>query len=272
MAENAVDNGVEVRIRRSVTDIASTAEGFTVTADHWEPKAYASQMSDVEKVVATSAASVDEAMASRGSKLGKALMMGSVALIASLRSIRLVATEVATASGLSVEDATLYLQVLSLLMASLYVILASGVAAGSGPAKITGEPVGKGGQKVSVDEMKVGGSGSKTAMDGVTVGKETYKATYIVNAAGSYSDKIANMIGDNSFKIKPRLGDYILLNRNQGHLGESIDMCSSLVVGTGLDTGCFITTPWSCSIIHPILSTIPHNHHTNNDLSILCSI
>jgi hypothetical protein len=28
-------------------------------------------------------------------------------------------------------------------------------------------------------------------------------------------DKIAAMIGDLSFKIKPRLGDYVLLNRNQ---------------------------------------------------------
>jgi hypothetical protein len=28
-------------------------------------------------------------------------------------------------------------------------------------------------------------------------------------------DKIAAMVGDISFKIKPRLGDYVLLNRNQ---------------------------------------------------------
>ena len=26
--------------------------------------------------------------------------------------------------------------------------------------------------------------------------------------------------------------------------------------------------PWSCCIIHPILSTVPHSYHTNNDLSI----
>jgi len=28
------------------------------------------------------------------------------------------------------------------------------------------------------------------------------------------------MIGDKSFKIKPRLGEYLLLNRNQGHLAR----------------------------------------------------
>ena len=30
----------------------------------------------------------------------------------------------------------------------------------------------------------------------------------------------------------------------------------------------FVMKPWSCSIVHFILSTIPHNHQTNNDLSI----
>ena len=29
--------------------------------------------------------------------------------------------------------------------------------------------------------------------------------------------------------------------------------------------------PWSCFIIHPVLSTLPHNYHTNKDLSILLS-
>lgn len=63
----------------------------------------------------------------------------------------------------------------------------------------------------------LGGSGSRTAMNGVVIETETFKAKYIVNAAGSYSDKIAGMIGDHFFKIKPRLGDYILLNRSQGN-------------------------------------------------------
>ncbi|HMM00555.1 MAG TPA: NAD(P)/FAD-dependent oxidoreductase [Bacilli bacterium] len=35
---------------------------------------------------------------------------------------------------------------------------------------------------------------------------------YIVNAAGIYSDKIAMMIGDNSFKINPRKGEYYVLD------------------------------------------------------------
>ena len=48
--------------------------------------------------------------------------------------------------------------------------------------------------QVSVEDMKVGGSGSKRAMGGVTVGDETIRARYVVNAAGGASDKIAKMV------------------------------------------------------------------------------
>lgn len=42
---------------------------------------------------------------------------------------------------------------------------------------------------------------------------ETVEAKIVINAAGVYADKIAQMIGDNSFKIHPRKGEYILLDR-----------------------------------------------------------
>ncbi len=38
LAENAVDNGVELRIRREVHAIARDGDGFVVTARHWEPR------------------------------------------------------------------------------------------------------------------------------------------------------------------------------------------------------------------------------------------
>lgn len=44
------------------------------------------------------------------------------------------------------------------------------------------------------------------------------EAKYAVNAAGLYSDAIAAMIGDNSFKITPRRGEYILLDKECGGL------------------------------------------------------
>jgi hypothetical protein len=35
-------------------------------------------------------------------------------------------------------------------------------------------------------------------------------------------DKVAAMVGDHSFKIKPRLGDYVLLNRSQVRAGSHV--------------------------------------------------
>lgn len=40
LAENAVDNGIELRIRRHVTAIEQTEKGFTVKVQHWEPEEY----------------------------------------------------------------------------------------------------------------------------------------------------------------------------------------------------------------------------------------
>lgn len=41
------------------------------------------------------------------------------------------------------------------------------------------------------------------------------KAKYVINAAGVFADKIAQMIGDNSFKIIPRKGEYYLLDKTE---------------------------------------------------------
>lgn len=44
------------------------------------------------------------------------------------------------------------------------------------------------------------------------------EAKYVINAAGLYSDKIAAMVGDTSFKVHPRRGEYILLDKECGDL------------------------------------------------------
>lgn len=44
------------------------------------------------------------------------------------------------------------------------------------------------------------------------------RSKYIINAAGLYSDKIANMVGIDNFKILPRRGQYVLSTKDQGHL------------------------------------------------------
>lgn len=109
------------------------------------------------------------------------------------------------------------------LKGSLYGLLVMAVAAGAGLGlqqllgKKGGQTVGTGGEMVTVPEMITGGTGSSKVLHGVTVGTETVKARFVVNAAGNGSDKIARMVGDESFTIKPRLGDYILLNKEEGY-------------------------------------------------------
>jgi len=50
----------------------------------------------------------------------------------------------------------------------------------------------------------------------VCAGDRVMEAKYVINAAGLYSDKIAAMIGDTSFNVHPRRGEYILLDRECG--------------------------------------------------------
>ena len=45
---------------------------------------------------------------------------------------------------------------------------------------------------------------------------EVLESKVVINAAGIYSDKIAQMIGDNSFSVHPRRGEYILLDKECG--------------------------------------------------------
>ncbi len=45
---------------------------------------------------------------------------------------------------------------------------------------------------------------------------ETVRARYVVNAAGVHADEVAKMIGDFSFSITPRRGEYLLLDKTQG--------------------------------------------------------
>mmetsp|Transcript_4031 Transcript_4031/g.7752 ORF Transcript_4031/g.7752 Transcript_4031/m.7752 type:complete len:614 (+) Transcript_4031:55-1896(+) len=54
------------------------------------------------------------------------------------------------------------------------------------------------------------------------VTKETVRAKYVVNSAGLGSDKVAKLVGIDDFEIKPRMGEYLLFNKNQGHLAKHI--------------------------------------------------
>ncbi|MBO4299862.1 MAG: FAD-dependent oxidoreductase [Clostridia bacterium] len=47
----------------------------------------------------------------------------------------------------------------------------------------------------------------------ITAGGEEIEARYVVNAAGVFSDEVSRMLGDDSFTVRPRKGEYMLLDR-----------------------------------------------------------
>ena len=258
MAENAVDNGVELRIRRMVTAIIPEGvEGskdglFTLKADHWEPPSYASKIPDNERVGPNAETSEVITGGPNWYHIGVVCFSISAIIIfvffvyaATLAPLVNMEVELFQKVGSSI---SLVFPFVAAAIFGRKVSFKTDRVAGQGTVEDNRRPVGSGGSRLSVEDMKTGGSGSMSGMKGVVVGKEQYKARYIVNAAGSYSDKIAAMIGDNSFEIKPRLGDYILLNRNQGHLTNATLFPCPGPLGKGVLVQ---TTLWGNLILGP---------------------
>ena len=62
----------------------------------------------------------------------------------------------------------------------------------------------------------------------VSSDKESIEAKYVINCAGVYSDAVAAMTGDESFKVIPRRGEYMLLDKECGSLvSHTIFRCPS---------------------------------------------
>ena len=58
--------------------------------------------------------------------------------------------------------------------------------------------------------------------------KETVKAKYVINCAGVFSDEIARMVGDDSFSVYARRGEYMLLDKECGStVSHTIFRCPS---------------------------------------------
>ncbi len=55
-----------------------------------------------------------------------------------------------------------------------------------------------------------------TADDGRSI-----RSRFVINCAGLYSDKIARMVGDDSFNIVPRAGEYLLLDKEASYLTDT---------------------------------------------------
>ncbi len=63
---------------------------------------------------------------------------------------------------------------------------------------------------------------------------ECIETRYVINCAGLYSDEIAALVGDESFKINPRRGEYMLLDKECGsHVSRTVFRCPS-AMGKGI--------------------------------------
>ena len=233
LAENAVDNGVELRVRRQVQDIkvlgADSDYNFEIKAEYWENGEYI------------------RAVASGGKTkvLQAAVMVVGAAIVAHYLMVQ-------SQTGPQLHmGALLLLWITSKVTPYLFDDSAS-VTQSTPLSKLAshaGEPHGKNGTKVTVADMLVGGSGSHRILQAKTVATEVIRTNYIINCAGGASDAVARLIGDTSFKIKPRVGDYILLNRNQGHLAKhTLFPCPDPKLGKGVLVQ---TTLWGNLILGP---------------------
>ena len=82
---------------------------------------------------------------------------------------------------------------------------------------------------------------------------EQIKTRYVVNAAGLFSDAIARMVGDESFTVHARRGEYILLDRECGSLVRHTIFRTPSKMGKGILVsptvdGNLITGPTSVDI------------------------
>ena len=258
LAENAVDNGVELRIRREVSAIEVPTDSnptFKVTAKHWEPKSYVD-------VIGTPRSGHDQQLSVRNNSLGVAMsvFIGSLAVLgrqsegikaaAAAKNVPMLQVVIACVTLSFLAGAFAFVATLALLVGTSSSTKGGNKttykADAAAPASVS-----TGGRKITVDEMRYGGSGSRTAVDGVYVADEEYRATYVLNCAGLGADKIAAMIGDTSFKIKPRLGDYLLLNRDQAQtvtVQRTLFPCPDPVLGKGVLVQ---TTLWGNLILGP---------------------
>jgi L-2-hydroxyglutarate oxidase LhgO len=206
LAENAVDNGVELRIRRQVSEITeskSDKDVFDVFLKYWEPKEY------VTNVTKSAKASIFRfGILTLGVMIALQYFSARIGWIPALNYGRYHMGALAILWVLSKSETTFF------------------PGAGSKVTKSTdfkelvekaGRPDGGSNVKkaVQIEDMLVGGSGSSQVLEGIETAKEHVHARYIINCAGGASDRVAGLIGDDSFKIKPRVGDYILLNRSQ---------------------------------------------------------
>jgi glycine/D-amino acid oxidase-like deaminating enzyme len=265
LAENAVDNGVELRIRRQVSEITVSSgkeDTFKVLLKYWEPKEF------VTHVTKSSA------------KASTMFRFGLLAFGGGMIALQYLAARIGWIPSLDYGRYHIVgaLAVLWLLFKSESTLFPAG-ATGSKVTKSTtlkdlvekaGQPDGgtssssssgksSNVKSVTIEDMLVGGSGSSQALEGIETGKEYVHAKFIINCAGGASDRVAGLIGDDSFQIKPRVGDYILLHRDQVRTVQYLSIYLSLLFEPFALSNLASALPKKCAALH-LVDMAFHSH------------
>lgn len=79
----------------------------------------------------------------------------------------------------------------------------------------------------------------------VITDKGEFKARYVINAAGVYSDKISKMVDIEDFDIIPKKGEYIIFNKDQSYLVKKV----IFQVPTEKGKGILVTTTYHGNLL-----------------------
>lgn len=207
LAENACDNGVELRTRTAVIDIQQTKDSkddinFIVKCQQWEPSDY---MKAIQKE-------------KKSSTLVFVLIIIALCVFSHYIAIRSGMIQSSFESKFHIM-AIIGLYLISKISSRIFPDGSTKISKNTPLEVLTsnaGEPLGKVNDKkvpVSVTDMLTGGSGSPDMNHGAKTIDYTIQVRNIINCAGGAADIISKMINDQSFKIKPRVGDYLLLKK-----------------------------------------------------------
>lgn len=65
-------------------------------------------------------------------------------------------------------------------------------------------------------------------------GDDVVEARYLIDAAGLYSDEVARLVGEQSFSIRPRRGEYLLLDKECGYFADHTVFRTPTKMGKGI--------------------------------------
>ena len=95
------------------------------------------------------------------------------------------------------------------------------------------------------------------------------KTRSVINAAGVHADTLNNMLSEKKFTITPRIGEYFLLDRNQGYLTDSIIFQCPTEMGKGV---LIAKTVHGNILVGPTASDVENRNSMRNTQSGLDSI